>query len=126
MGTIFLGIICFIAVIFAGTLFLIFLLMLIGFILWALKPVFWLIGCTYDKIAYSLTQGKKIKILPQNKPKKISRKNPNNDVVVEKDENNLFSLENINIDYEPSKTEKVYYEFGFLPINKEDLHNKKD
>lgn len=105
MGTIFLGIICFIAVLFAGALFLTFLLMLVSFILWALKPVFWLIGCTYDKIAYSLTQGKKIKILPQNKPKKPSRKtrkNPNNDVVVEKNENNVVSLENINIDYEPT------------------------
>ena len=70
MGTISFGIICFIAVLFVVALFLIFLLMLVDFILWALKPVFWLIGCTYDKIAYSLTQGKKIKILPQNKPKK--------------------------------------------------------
>jgi hypothetical protein len=60
MGTIFLGIICFIAVIFAGTLFLIFLLMLIGFILWALKPVFWIIGSIYDKIAYNLTQSNSI------------------------------------------------------------------
>ena len=55
-------------------------------------------------IQLNLTQSK-VEILPQNKPKKPSRKtrkNPNNDVVVEKNENNVVSLENINIDYEPT------------------------